>query len=191
MGYFDLYLIGSGMYPMISLAHAFTKSTLYEQTIFECEGSAEGHELFVQETHNQMPIYAGNQNVHIPIGGGSVTKWKSLINIHVIDNKYYINFSPLNDKQFYKDTTYLNSHAEALQLLKTYKCENKVPILLPIKVHHTFIPGPHLYLDKHTGLMANNRTQLIRDIMWKRRLPGTITIPLMASVAGLAVWASP
>lgn len=191
MNYFDLYLAASGAFPFISLAHAIAMRPEYEKTIFECDGSAEGQELFMQETRTQMPVYAGNQNVHIPIGGGTSTEWKSVINIHIIDNKYYINFSPLNDKPFYKGTTYLNSHAEALQLLRTYKCENKVPIQIPMKVRHTIIPGPRLYLDKHTGLIANNRNKLLKDIMWTRRLPGTITIPLVASLIGLAVWASP
>ncbi len=191
MGYFELYIIGSGMYPLISIAHAIAMKSKYEETIFECKGDAEGKELFVQETHTQMPVYAGNQNVHIPIGGGTSTEWKSIINIHQIDNKYYINFSPYDDEPFYTNTTYLNSYEEALQLLRTYNYEKKVPIQIPMKVRHTFIPGPKIYLDKHTGYMDNNRIQLIKDIMWKRRLPGTFTIPLVAGIIGLGYWVLP
>ena len=106
-------------------------------------------------------------------------------------NKYYINFAPLFDKPYYKNITYLNSYDEALRHLSVYKCENKIPVHIPIRIQHTFIPVPKIYLDKVTGLIANDRSKLIKHIMWMERLPGTITVPLVASIVGLGYWALP
>ena len=38
-----------------------------------------------------------------------------------------------------------------------------------------------------TCLIDNNKTRLLREVMWKKRLPGTVMIPLVALMAyGLA-----
>lgn len=185
----------SGIYTFISLIHMHIKRPIYAKTIIECDGPVEGKELLVEDCRqrqyldeDRLPTGAAPQSIDsskdIPVNGSS---WKSIIKLYEAHNKSYIHFTPVyNMDEVLVKTTYLNSHAKVLQLLKKYKSNNIVPLQhkmnvphtlqIPIQVRHTQVPGSKIYFDLYTGLISNNRNELLTGIMWKRRLPGTYTV---------------
>ncbi len=142
------------------------------------------------------PVYMGSQNVHIPVGGGLTTGWKeqgSAVRI-AHSNKEHSTIwfmKPVIQEEFETGIVIANELGACKPVLEHYGMYDKIPVSLPMKLRYFMIPGKEVYLHMKTGLIDNNKTRLLREVMWKKRLPGTVMIPLTALMAyGLAASAS-
>jgi hypothetical protein len=87
---------------------------------------------------------------------------------------------PVVEEEFETGTVIANELTVCKPVLEHYEMYDKIPVSLPMKLRYFTIPGKEIYIHMKTSLIDNNKTRLLREVMWKKRLPGTVMIPLMA-----------
>lgn len=186
---FEWYLLLSYGYPVVSLIHGLKKKENYEKELILEEIAenkvAEYVNIHSKEIKMDIPMYVGNQHAHIPVGGGMRTEWESVGSGMIIpkngyDSKY-VGYYPVNDA-YYKNTRYANNMREIGAIIDKYKLQHYFPVTLPMKMNNYAIPGKAtIFLHKRTGLFHTEQGRLLNAIMWRKRLPGTVFIPLFAT----------
>lgn len=154
-----------------------------------------GIEIKDCHTKTYQPIYLNIKGfpMLLPLGGGTATNYKYLLSRHISNDKKkeYHNYCQIEDQadismSFTKEG-YINSYLSLLKICKQYNIpEDSFKINLPLKVkYYHYKDG--LYLHKH-GFVASNKHKLIDEILWRKRLPLTVTIPTIAGISLLCCW---
>ena len=154
----------------------------------------DGVEMYDYHNEYTPPIYANVNNIVIPVGGGYSSKvTKSLLTKHISKDKKkeYFNYHQIEDEDDSKLSHTKTSHINTQEaFIKTFKYYNiptdRFAVNLPLKVkYYNYKNG--FYIHK-IGDIASNKDKLVKEVLWRRRMPLTITIPTIAGVGLLMCW---
>jgi hypothetical protein len=154
----------------------------------------DGVEMYDYHTEYQAPVYANINNVVIPVVSGNTYKvTKALLTKHISKDKKkeYFNFHQIEDESDYKLSHTKTSHINTQEaFIKTFKYYNiptdRFAVNLPLKVHyHNYKNGFYIH---RLGGIASNKDKLVREVLWRRRMPLTITIPAIAGMGLFCCW---
>lgn len=184
---FEWYVLASYGYPVGSLVFSLLKQSEYESEIGTLESNiTTGIILKSRETHWDAPVMVGNQNIHVPVGGGLTTEWKEVGSAVQVQsdsgNQNFLFVKPTHIEEFFESTTFANQLEDAKAVLEHYNLYQHIPVTLPLQMDRYAISGKQVYLHQNTALIDNNRQRLLSEVMWKKRLPGTLAIPVLASM---------
>ena len=181
-------------YPCISLIRAIKNKELYDKEIKEHKyESLSKIDFLAKQTKFQMPVMVGNQNVHVPVGGGSYEEWKSVGNcLTVLDGtkKHTYNLAEPTlefNYEFEKKGDYISYYINEIDTMNTilniHNMKNQIPITFPMKYESYSLYSPSskkvFYIDKSLYLYDSDRQRLLRSSMFRKRLPLTFTIPVV------------
>lgn len=182
----------SFFYPTLNTIWWFPKCrpSIEKEIIHE---PAETNAIQLYEYYSQYhpPVYANVNNVSIPIGGYTTKETRSIASRHVTKNKTYSNFYQIDDKEdikeSYKNTSHINTHEVLNTICSHYNIPlNSFPIHLPLKVKHYYYKNG-VYLHP-LGSAATNKEKLVKNILWRKRLPLTCTVPAIGSITLGMCW---
>lgn len=190
---FEWYFLASMGYPIASAAYVFAKKDTFDSQIVakKCT-ELQMIEFYARESNYNAPIYVGNQYAKIPVGGGSYSDWREVgrgarivESSESVQDLHKYNVVIGSKQKFPIDTNYANHYENLVPLLESYNLKNKIPISIPMRIDSYKVPGPTIYFDAQTCLLDNNRSALLREKMFQKRLPLTILVPSVALTAFL------
>lgn len=184
---FEWYILASYGYPLVSIMISQRKKAQYESEIETLDSNkTTGIVLKSREMRWNAPVMMGNQNIHVPVGGGLSTEWKevgSAVQMQTDSGKQIFQFvNPTNSSDFFEQTTFANQLEDVKPVLEHYGLYRHIPVTLPMQIDNYAIPGKQVYLHLNTGLVDNNKQRLLSTVVWKKRIPGTLAIPVLATV---------
>lgn len=181
-------------YPVGSFIFSLLKEAEYEKQIATLDSSkTTGIILKSRETQWNSPVMLGNQNIHVPVGGGLSTEWKdigSAMQVQSDEGKHqnYLFVKPTRFEEFFESTTFANQLGEVKPMLEHFDLYQHIPVTLPMQINRFQIPGKQVYLHLNTGLLDNNKQRLLSEIIWKKRVPGSVTLPVCATLCLAISW---
>ena len=185
---FELYLLGSWSYPVVGgLWHWILsgKRAQVEKEIFTVANIKEVTRIYGRETVSQSPVYVGGTNVMVPVGGGSSTNWRcQYADLCDTAGKRWTNYYMTLTGP--SRTWFINGLPDIPDGIS----HNRLPISFPMKITQWYwdAPGRWVALHQPTGLGAFEKKELLRDIMWRRRPVGFLTIPIVAGLLFAGTW---
>lgn len=210
--FLEWYILTSLGYPLLSAAYAHYMKPKVEKEIVEYDGTTNGISVMreVTTSNTSMPVFANIGNVSVPIGGGHTThskEWETMITSFIIEKspgqkKILINAKPnaIPKKEVDMRTEYPDSylhgswknsigenitHEPSLyKIFDEYEIRGKFPIVFPMRIDYYKIKAPQIYHHPPTGYLHSVRNALVKDTLFRKRLPGTIGIPLFA----IGIW---
>jgi hypothetical protein len=105
--------------------------------------------------------------------------------------KEYFNFHQIEDeldaKQSHTKTSHINTQAAFEKTFKYYNIPtDRFAVNLPLMVkYHNYKYG--LYIHK-LGLIASSKDKLVSEVLWRKRLPLTMTVPIIATTCLTMCW---
>ena len=185
---FELYLLGSWSYPVVGgLWHWILsgKRAQVEKEIFTVENIKEVIRIYGRETVSHSPVYMGGTNVMVPFGGGSSTNWHcQYSDLCDTAGKRWINYrmsltSPSR-------TWFINGLPDIPDRIS----HNTLPLSFPMMVKQWCwdAPGRRVALHQPTGRGAFEKKELLRNVMWRTRPVGFLTIPIVAGLLFAGIW---
>jgi hypothetical protein len=140
-----------------------------------------------------QPVYVNVNNIMLPVGGGLYKEKKLLLTKHISKDKSkdYFNFSQIEDtediKQSLTKVSHINTQDALVKTFKYYKIPtDRFAINLPLEVkYYNYKNG--FYIHK-LGYIASNKDRLVKDVLWRKRMPLTMTIPTIAGTGLFCCW---
>lgn len=153
----------------------------------------DGVEMYDYHQAYYPPTYVNVNNIAVPVGGHMSKEKKALLTKHISKDKQkeYFNFWQINDNADINMSFTKKSHINTQSALeKTFKHYNipldRFAINLPLEVnYYNYKNG--FYLHRLAGL-ATDRSRLVKEALWRRRMPLTITIPAVAGIGLFCCW---
>lgn len=154
----------------------------------------DGVEMYDYHTEYQAPVYTNINNIVIPVSVGNTYKvTKALLTKHISKDKKkeYFNFHQIEDESDYKLSHTKTSHINTQEaFVKTFKYYNiptdRFAVNLPLKVYyHNYKNGFYIH---RLGGIASNKDKLVKEVLWRRRMPLTVTIPAVAGMGLFCCW---
>jgi hypothetical protein len=190
----ELPFIAALLYPSLSFYWLFPKiKPDVEKEIEHEQQEMDGVEMW--DYHNEFipPTYVNVNNIILPVGGGTDRVAKMLLTKHISKNKEkeYFNFHQIEDEVDTKLSKTKSSHINTQEaFVKTFKYYNiptdRFAVTLPLKIdYYNYKNG--FYIHKN-GLVASNKEKLVKEILWRKRLPLTLTIPVIAGTCLTMCW---
>ncbi len=190
--YIEVPYIIALFYPWLNPLWWFPKKQLQIEREIKHESEPfEGVEVYIYEIKQDAPIFVNVNNVIVPIDNGRSHQESKLIlskQNSLMSKKEYFNYFQINDeddkKASFTSKTYINTQEDFVNTFKKYKIPiNSQIITLPLKIkNYNYKNGLYLH---DIGLVASNKERLINDVLFKKRLPLSLTIGGLA-VTGLA-----
>lgn len=182
------------LYPSLTYYWLFPKiKPDVEKEIEHEQQEMDGVEMWDYHNETVPPTYVNVNNIILPVGGGMNRVTKILLTKHISKDKKkeYFNFHQLEDEADIKLGKTKSSHINTQEaFIKTFKYYNiptdRFAINLPLKIdYYNYKNG--FYIHK-IGLVASDKEKLVREILWRKRLPLTVTIPIIATTCLTMCW---
>jgi hypothetical protein len=182
------------LYPSLNYIWLWPKlKPTIEKEVEHEQQEMDGVEIW--DYHNELvsPSYVNLNNINIPVGGGMNRVAKMLLTKHISKDKQteYFNFHQIEDETDTKLSKTKSSHINTQEAFKkTFKYYNiptdRFAVNLPLKIdYYNYKNG--LYIHK-LGLVASDKEKLVKEILWQKRLPLTVTIPSITMLCVAAHW---
>lgn len=154
----------------------------------------DGVEIYDYHTETVPPTYVNVNNIMIPVGGGADRVKKILLTKHISKDKKkeYFNYCQIEDKNdinmSFTKKSHINTHSSLEKTFRHYKIPtSNFAINLPLQIkYYNYKNG--FYLHKLGGI-ASNRDKLVEEVLWRKRVPLTLTIPIVAGIGLFCSWA--
>lgn len=188
---FEYYLLMSWVYPFIGTPiHINRNKKSIADAIFPCEGVTSYTKVQVNTLHHSSPTYIGGPNMLIPVGGGTSYDYKTVYTVFRGKHNVYWNYDywMFGNIPRVSDTTYVSNEA-ALSKIIPVEEHGRFPISFPMKIIQSNLDSVKLYLHNKTGLVADNRKDLLAQTLIKTRPFGTVMAPLIATIMFIGSWA--
>ena len=164
-----------------------------EKEIEKEDQEMDGVEMFDYHNESVPPVYVNLNNIILPVGGGMNRVTKVLLTKHISKDKEkeYFNFHQIEDETDIKLSKTKSSHINTQEAFKkTFRYYNiptdRFAVNLPLKIkYYNYKNG--FYIHK-LGLIASNKDKLVNEILWRKRLPLTVTIPIIAGTCLTMCW---
>lgn len=163
------YVAASGIHSYIRYRNIIKNDKDSKNEIGYLPDNSKGIVFYGYSKSVSMPVYAGNQNISFPIGGGDVSESEEKI------------FSKVNDKIEFKikeetigEIKYINNLKTLENVLTKYDIKDTdFKITLPMKtIEYTWEKGPGLLGDT----ISSNKSILALRYAMKKRYPLTFTV---------------
>lgn len=153
----------------------------------------DGVEMYDYHMESSPPVYVNVNNIVLPVGGGLHKEKKLLLTKHISKDKKkeYFNFHQIDDeidsKLSHTKTSHINTQEAFIKTFKYYNIPtDRFAVNLPLQVkYYNYKNG--FYIHK-IGSIASNKDKLVKEVLWRRRMPLTITIPTIAGVGLFCCW---
>jgi hypothetical protein len=147
--------------------------------------------IYERRIEYDSPIYFNVNSVIIPLSGGNAMKYHFLVSKLIGKNQFnkdFTNYKRIDKKsENYEATYYINTYDELNNILEHYNINKKsLSITLPLMVD-TYKYPKGLFIHP-LGYISNNKQSLVKNILWRKRLPGTIRITALAATGLLCCW---
>jgi hypothetical protein len=182
------------LYPGLNYIWLFPKlKPEVEKEIQHEAQEMDGVEMYDYHMESTAPTYVNVNNVMIPIGGGMNRVSKFLLSKHISKDKQkeYFNYLQIDDeadsKLSHTKTSHINTQAAFIKTFKYYNIPtDRFAVNLPLKIkYYNYKNG--FYIHK-IGYVASNKDKLVKEVLWRKRLPLTVTIPSIAVVCLTGCW---
>jgi hypothetical protein len=153
----------------------------------------EGVEIYDYHSVYHPPTYVNVNNIMVPIGGHTAKERKALLSKHISKDKQtvYFNYWQVDNdidinKSFAKEA-HINNYSALERTFKYYNIPvDNFAINLPLKVNYfNYKNGCYFH---NVGGVATDKDLLIKKTLWSKRLPLTITVPIITGVCVGACW---
>ncbi len=190
----EIPFLAAFLYPCLNYIWLFPKlRSDLEKEIKHEQQEMDGVEIWDFHNEQDYPIYIHINNLAVPVGGGINKVEKRFISKHISKDKKteYLDCYQVNTKKDIKltktSTSYINTYEAVIKTFKYYNIPRDIlAFKLPLKAdYYNYKNG--LYLHK-MGLVASNKEILVKEILWRKRLPLTIVIPSITGVCVAACW---
>jgi hypothetical protein len=182
------------LYPSLTVYWLYPKlKPDVEKEIEHEQQEMDGVEMWDYHMETAPPVYVNVNNIILPVGGGTSKVKKMLLSKHISKDKKkeYFNFHQIDDeldtKQSHTKTSHINTQAAFEKTFKYYNIPtDRFAVNLPLMVkYHNYKNG--LYVHK-LGLVASSKDKLVSEVLWRKRLPLTMTIPIIAGTCLTMCW---
>jgi hypothetical protein len=182
------------LYPSLTYYWLYPKiKPEVEKEIEHEQQEMDGVEMWDYHNETVPPTYINLNNIIVPVGGGMNRVTKILLTKHISKDKKkeYFNFHQLEDEADIKLSKTKSSHINTQEaFMKTFKYYNiptdRFAINLPLKIdYYNYKNG--FYIHKF-GLVASSKDKLVKEILWRKRLPLTMTVPIIAGTCLTMCW---
>jgi hypothetical protein len=190
----EIPFIAALLYPSLTYYWLFPKiKPEVEKEIEHEQQEMDGVEMWDYHNETIPPTYVNVNNIILPVGGGMNRVTKILLTKHISKDKKkeYFNFHQLEDEADKKLSKTKSSHINTQEAFtKTFKYYNiptdRFAINLPLKIdYYNYKNG--FYIHKF-GLVASSKDKLVKEILWRKRLPLTMTIPSITTLCVGMCW---
>lgn len=154
----------------------------------------DGVEIYDYHLQTAPPTYINVNNIMIPVGGSTFKEKKFLLSKHISTDKKkeYFNYSQIEDKNDINMSFTKESHINTQSALTKTFYHYRIPtdrfaINLPLQIKYYHYKNG-FYIHKLGGV-ASNKNNLVKEVLWRKRLPLTITIPTIAGIGLVCSWA--
>lgn len=190
----EIPFIAALLYPSLTVYWLYPKlKPEVEKEVEHEQQEMDGVEM--RDYHNETvpPTYVNINNIILPVGGGMDRVTKILLTNHISKDKKkeYFNFHQIEDETDTRLSKIKSSHINTQEVFKkTFKYYNiptdRFAVNLPLKIdYYNYKNG--LYIHK-LGLVASDKDKLVREILWRKRLPLTVTVPIIAGTCLSLSW---
>ncbi len=182
------------LYPSLNYIWWFPKiSKETENAIHHVPEEMHGIEIYHYQPVYHPPTYVNANNVMIPIGGYTSREKRPLYAKHISPDRKneYFNYWQINDNKdinmSFTHKSHINSEAALIHTFNEYNIPlDRFAINLPLEVrHYNYKNG--MYLNNMAGV-ATDRSKLLKEVLWCKRLPLTMIVPITAATGLLACW---
>ena len=182
------------LYPSLNYIWLWPKlKPSIEKEVEHEQQEMDGVEISDYHMETAPPVYVNVNNIVLPVGGGLHKEKKLLLTKHISKDKSkdYFNFSQIDDeedtKQSLTKVSHINTHDALVKTFKYYKIPtDQFAINLPLQVkYHNYKNGFYIH---RLGSIASNKDKLVREVLWRRRIPLTMTIPIVAGTSLFCCW---
>lgn len=182
------------LYPSLNYIWLFPKLKPNVEKEIEHElKPIDGVEIYDYQLETEPATYINVGNIMVPIGGGTFKDRRFLLSKHISTDKKqeYFNYRPIDDKidinmSFTKES-HINTHSALAKTFKHYLIPtDKFAINLPLHINYYHYKDG-IYLHK-IGLVGSNKDKLVQAVLWQKRLPFTMTIPIIAGAGLVCCW---
>lgn len=182
------------LYPFLNYLVWFPmKRPELEDAIIHEPSALRGIQLYSFHTYKESPYYVNVNNIMIPVQGDMRTETRDLTAKHLTSTKTsYTNYWQIDHdtdvSKSFQSSQYLNTPDDASAIFQAYTIPMKdFRITLPLKVETYRYPhGAYLY--QPYGLLATEKGLLVENILWRKRLPLTLTVPAVAATMLAFCW---
>jgi hypothetical protein len=190
----EIPFLAAFLYPSLNYIKLFPKlKPTIEKEIEHVQQEMDGIEIYTCDTKYAAPIYISLYYVNIPVGGSASKKYNLLYAKHMSKDKKkeFYNFHQIKDKTDnklnYKATKYINTEEAFLTTFKDYNIPNdQIEVTLPLKInYYNYKNGVYIH---NLGVSASNKDTLVKEICWRKRLPLSVTIPIIATTCLVSCW---
>ena len=153
----------------------------------------DGVEMKDYHMESIAPTYVNVNNIMVPVGGGMNRVTKFLLSKHISKDKQkeYFNFLQIEDevdsKLSHTKTSHINTQEAFIKTFKYYNIPtDRFAVNLPLKIdYYNYKNG--FYIHK-IGYIASDKEKLVKEILWRKRLPLSVTIPSIATICLVSCW---
>jgi hypothetical protein len=181
-------------YPALNYIWWFPKiKKTVENEILHIPEETRGIEVYDYHKTFIPPSYINVNNVSVPVGGYFTTECRFLCsNFKTISNSNHTNYIQINNKEDLAKTflskSYINTNQELIEIFEKYSIPTqKYRITLPLKVHYYHYKQG--FYAHQIGTLSTNRDLVLKDILWYKRLPFSLTVPLIGGIILQLMWA--
>jgi hypothetical protein len=190
----ELPFLAALLYPSLNFIWLFPKlKPEVEKEVEHEQQEMDGVEIWDYHMDTAPRAYVNVNNIIVPVGGGMNKVKKMLLSKHISKDKKkeYFNFHQIEDdvdiKQSHTKTSHINTQEAFRKTFKYYNIPtDRFAVNLPLMVkYYNYKNG--LYIHK-LGLVASSKDKLVKEILWRKRLPLTMTIPIIAGTCLTMCW---
>jgi hypothetical protein len=183
-------------YPYLNYVWWFPKQKPeIEREIFHRSEETNGIEIYEYYSQYIPPTYVTVGTVNVPVGGYTTQETRSILSRHICkgcDGGGYYNYYQVNNKAdrsaSFLRIGHINDYDGFNALFNNYMIpKDKVRVKLPLLVeYYKYKDG--IYFHQNTGLVASNKNSLVQAVLWRKRLPFSLTIPAGAILCLSMSW---
>ena len=153
----------------------------------------DGIEMYDYHMETSPPVYVNVNNIVLPVGGGLHKEKKLLLTKHISKDKQkeYFNYYQIDDevdsKLSHTKTSHINTQEAFVKTFKHYNIQtDRFAVNLPLQVkYYNYKNGFYLH---YLGGIASDKDKLVREVLRRRRMPLTMTIPIVAGIGLFCCW---
>lgn len=182
------------LYPSLNYVWLFPKlKAVIEKEVEHEPLEMDGVEISDYHTKTAAPTYVNVTNIMIPIGGGTYSEKKLLLTKQISKDKKkeYFNFCQIDVTDDIKEsltkTSHINTNSALTKTFHHYRIPvSRFAITLPLEVkYYNYKNG--FYIHRQYGI-ASNKDRLVKEVLWRRRLPLSVSIPTVAGIGLVCCW---
>lgn len=167
------------LYPALNLLTKKEKLKEIDNELIHEKEELEGIEMYGFEEKYNPPFTIIVGIVGVPIAGSNYkdTSYIGSSYVSKLSNKQYIKYYQLDSST---STSYINTQELLNNTLIKFKISmDEYPFSLPLKMNYTHFKSG-AYFHSSSGYMSGNKDRLVKQVLWTKRVPFTLTVPIIA-----------